>query len=315
MSYQFQISRHDDGRRLDSVLRGMWPGLPLGAMMKYFRKGSVRLEGKRCEPKARVSEGQYVWVPWEEPGTVGRAETPEGGLRKLPLDIIYSDQYVMVLNKPAGLLSQPDVKGEDSVVTRALGCAVDPAYPPQLVHRLDRNTSGIMVLAMDGPTTRALMECFKARRTDKRYWAIVTGELPPRGRIDAPLLKDAEKKLVRVSPFGERAVTEYKRLTTSGRFSLAEVHLLTGRTHQIRVHMNHIGHPLLGDVKYGDFGTKGELRSMGVKRPMLHARSLTLSGLPAFLSHLEGKTFRAPAPDDLCRIMEKLGFIDPGARP
>lgn len=315
MSYQFRISRHDEGRRLDAVLRGMWPGVPLDAMMKYFRKGAVRLEGKRCEPNDRVLEGQHVWVPWEEPGAVGRAETPDGALRKLPLDVVYSDRFVMVVNKPAGLLSQPDVKGEDSVVTRALGYAVDPEFPPQLVHRLDRNTSGVMALAMDGATTRALTECFKARRADKRYWAIVIGELPERGRIDVPLLKDADKKLVRVDPRGERAVTEYKRLTSSGAFSLAEVHLLTGRTHQIRVHMNHVGHPLLGDVKYGDFGSKGQLKSLGVKRPMLHARSLTLSGLPAFLSHLEGRTFRAPAPDDLRRVMEKLGFIDAGVRP
>ncbi|MBR0108589.1 MAG: RluA family pseudouridine synthase [Pyramidobacter sp.] len=315
MSYQFQISRHDDGRRIDAVLRGMWPGVPLGGMMKHFRKGEVRLEGKRAEPNARVCEGQFVWVPWEAPGTVGRAELPEGGLRRLPLEVIYKDEHVLVINKPAGLLSQPDTKGEDSVVTRATFHASDPEYPPQLVHRLDRNTSGVMILSLDGPTTRALMEAFKVHTTDKRYWAIVTGELPEHGRVDAPLLKDAEKKLVRVDPRGERAVTEYKYLTGNGDFSLAEVHLLTGRTHQIRVHMNHIGHPLLGDVKYGDFGTKGQLKSLGVRRPMLHARSLTLTRLPDFLSYLEGTAFRAPAPDDLCRVMERLGFIDPGVRP
>ena len=254
-------------------------------------------------------------MPWEAPGTVGRAELPEGGLRRLPLEVIYKDEHVLVINKPAGLLSQPDTKGEDSVVTRATFHASDPEYPPQLVHRLDRNTSGVMILSLDGPTTRALMEAFKVHTTDKRYWAIVTGELPEHGRIDAPLLKDAEKKLVRVDPRGERAVTEYKYLTGNGAFSLAEVHLLTGRTHQIRVHMNHIGHPLLGDVKYGDFGTKGQLKSLGVRRPMLHARSLTLTRLPDFLSYLEGTAFRAPAPDDLCRVMERLGFIDPGVRP
>ena len=312
MSYQFRISRHDEGRRLDAVLRGMWPALPLGAMMKYFRKGNVKLEGKRCEPNVHVTEGQYVWVPWEAPGEEPEVERPA---RALPLDVVYSDQYVLVINKPAGLLSQPDVKGEDSVATRAAGYAVDPQYPPQLVHRLDRNTSGIMVLACDGPTTRALTECFKSHRTDKRYWAIVTGELPPHGKIDVPLLKDPEKKLVRVSPDGEHALTEYKCLTGNGRFSLAEVRLHTGRTHQIRVHMNHIGHPLLGDVKYGDFGSKGQLKSLGVRRPMLHARSLALTGLPAYLSHIDGKAFRAKAPEDICRVMEKLGFIDEGVRP
>ncbi len=315
MSYQFRISRHDEGRRIDAVLRGMWPNLPSGAMMKYFRKGTVRLEGKRCDPRDHVLEGQYVWVPWEEPTAVGRAEILENSVRKLPLDVIYSDRYILVVNKPAGLLSQPDTKGQDSVVTRALSYAVDPAYPPQLIHRLDLYTSGIIILATDGPTTRALAECFKARRTDKKYWAIVNGELPASGRIDAPLLKDEGKKLVRVTPTGEASVTEYKRLTTSGRFSLAEVHLLTGHKHQIRVHMNHIGHPILGDAKYGDFNTKGALSSMGIRRPMLHARSLTLVGLPAYLSHLEGKTFRAPAPEDFCRVLERLGFIDPGVRP
>ncbi len=314
MSYQFRISKHDAGRRLDAVLRGMWPGLPLGAMMKYFRKGAVRLEGKRCAGAARVAEGQFVWVPWEEPGDVGRAQLPDGAQRRLPLDIVYSDGHVLVVSKPAGLLSQPDVKGEDSVVTRAFFHAADPAYPPQPAHRLDRNTSGVMILALDGPTTRALTEAFKARRVDKRYWAVVTGELPKRGRVDVPLLKDAEKKLVRVAPDGERAVTEYTRLTSNGAFSLAEVRPLTGRTHQIRVHMNHIGHPLLGDVKYGDFGTKGLLKSLGVKRPMLHARSMTLTRLPDFLSAAEGRAFRAPVPEDMCRVMEKLGFIDPDTR-
>lgn len=312
MSYQFKISRHDDGRRIDSVVRGMWPALPLSAIMKYFRKGNVKLDGKRCEAKTHVVEGQYVWVPWEAPGTEAESEPP---LKTLPLDIIYSDQYVLVINKPAGLLSQPDVKWEDSVATRAIKYAVDPQYPPQLVHRLDRNTSGVMILACDGQTTRALMECFKTHRVDKRYWAITIGELRSHGKIEVPLLKDPDKKLVRVHPDGEHALTEYKCLTSNGDFSLAEVRLHTGRTHQIRVHMNHIGNPLLGDVKYGDFGSKGLLKSLGVRRPMLHARSIKLKGLPAFLSHLEGKTFRAKAPEDICRVMEKLGFIEPGVRP
>lgn len=315
MSYQFQVSRHDDGRRIDAILRGMWPGLPLGAMMKYFRKGSVRLDKKRCQPKTRVTEGQLIWVPWEEPGTVGRAETPDGHIRKLPLEIIYKDEHVLVINKPAGLLSQPDRKGEDSVVTRALGYSDDPEYPPQLVHRLDRNTSGVMIISLDGPTTRALMQSFKERDTDKRYWGIFTGEMQKSGRIDARLCKDPDKKFVRVDPRGDRAVTEYNLLTTDGRFSLAEVHLLTGRTHQIRVHMNHIGHPLLGDVKYGDFGSKGKLKSMGVRRMMLHARSLTLTDLPGFLGKIDGMTFRAPLPEDICKVLEKLGFIDEGVRP
>lgn len=297
------------------MLRGMWPGVPLSGMMRHFRKGEVRLNGKRAESNVRVAAGQFVWVPWEAPGTVGRAELPQGGLRRLPLETLWSDEHVLVINKPAGLLSQPDTKGEDSVVTRATFLASDPEYPPQLVHRLDRNTSGAMILALDGPTTRALTEAFKARSVDKLYWAIVSGELPPHGRIDAPLLKDAEKKLVRVAPDGEPAVTEYRCLTSNGRFSVAEVHLLTGRTHQIRVHMNHIGHPLLGDAKYGDFGAKSFVKALGARRPMLHARSLTLTRLPEFLSYLEGKTFRAPAPEDLCLVMERLGFIDPGTRP
>lgn len=315
MSYQFKVSHNDDGRRLDALLRSKWPGLPLGAMMKYFRQRHVRVDAKPADASLHIAAGQMVYVPWEEPGTVGRAETPDGRLRKLPLSILYQDQYVMVVDKPAGLLSQPDLKGEDSIVTRALGYGADPEFPPQLVHRLDRNTSGIMILAMEGQALRALMDCFKQRHVDKRYWALVNGDLSAEGTIDAPLVKDAEKKLVRVDPEGEKAVTRYFKLTGNGHFSLAEVLLLTGRTHQIRVHMNHIGHPLLGDAKYGDFDCNGRLKYLGIRRPMLHARSLTLDGLPEFLAYLNGRTFRAPCPEDFRSVLEKIGFIGSDERP
>lgn len=311
MAWQFEVSSHDDGRRLDSLLRSKWPGLPLGAMMKYFRKGQVRLDGARADYKDRVASGQKIYVPWEAPDTVGRSERPDGSIRRLPLDILWQDEQVLVVNKPAGLLSQPDVKGEDSVVTRALAYGVDAEFLPQLVHRLDRNTSGVMVLALQGQALRDLMDCFRDRHVDKRYLALVKGVAPRHKLIDAPLLKDSEKKVVRVDPSGQKARTEIRCLATDGRYSLVEARLMSGRTHQIRVHLNHIGHALLGDAKYGDFASSSAIRALGIRRPMLHAWTLRLDGLAGHLAHLKDHTFVAPCADDMLQVMQKLGFQCP----
>lgn len=303
MSYQFEVTRHDDGRRLDALLRSIYPALPLGAMMKFFRKGSVRLDGARADFRTKVAAGQMVFVPWEAPDA-----QPEVQVRHRPLDVLYRSDSVLVINKPAGLLSQPDTKGEDSVATRALGYASDPAFGAQLVHRLDRNTSGVMILALDGQALRSLMVCFKERTANKTYLALVSGQLPPSGQIDAPLLKDPDKKLVRVALNGERAVTRFRRLATDGQFSLAEVEILTGRTHQIRVHMNHIGHPILGDAKYGDFSAKPQVRRLGIRRPMLHATCLVVNSPDDCLKEISGRRFDAPLAADMASVCQKLGF-------
>lgn len=253
--------------------------------MKAFRKKQVRVDGLRASFDQRLSEGQEVVVPWEPAESL----TPPSDYG--PLETIYRDDSIWVIDKPPGLLSQPDTKGGDSVVTRAQSMGGD--FKPQAVHRLDRNTSGVMVLALSGKVLRELSSMWRGREITKTYWALVSGDVLEAGQVDAPLLKDQEANKVSVDPRGQTALTLYSPLAKGDGCTLCEVVLVTGRSHQIRVHMAHIGHPLLGDVKYG-------IPSQREKRPMLHARSLSLSMPSVGELYLE-----APLPDDLVRVCLK----------
>lgn len=296
---RFVVSRHDDGRRLDKVIRKKWPSLPLGAMMKAFRKKQVRVDGARASFDQRLVEGQEVLVPWESaPTDVGAKRT--GG----HLVTVYRDESLWVVSKPAGLLSQPDKKGGDSVVTRAF--LPGSSFQPQAVNRLDRNTSGIMVLALSGGALRDLSSLWRDGEMEKVYLALVVGDLPEEGRIDAPLSKDGSSNKVFVDSKGQSSLTLYRRLACGGGLSLCLVTLITGRSHQIRVHMSHIGHPVLGDVKYGDRALNGV---KGAKRPMLHAFSVSFPEMPGDLSSLSSKTLRAPMPEDMADMCSKNGIV------
>lgn len=297
---RFSVSRHDEGRRLDKVIRGKWPSLSLGAMMKAFRKKQVRVDGARASFDQRLVEGQEVVVPWEN---VSPADTENHGGHLVTL---YKDESVWVVSKPAGLLSQPDRKGGDSVVTRAL--PVGASFHPQAINRLDRNTSGLMVLALTGKALRELSELWRKGAMDKIYLALVVGELPEEGRIDVPLLKDGVSNLVSVDPEGRRSLTLYRRLGYGGGLSLCSLTLVTGRSHQIRVHMNHIGHPVLGDVKYGDGSFN---RKAGAERPMLHAFSVTFPAMSGELAELSRVTVEAPLPRDITDMCTRHGiYVD-----
>ncbi len=282
---RFRVSSHHDGRRLDKVIRGIWPSLPLGAMMRAFRKKQVRVDGVRATFDQRLLEGQEVVVPWE-PAEETVAPSDYGSL-----NTVYRDDSIWVVDKPPGLLSQPDSKGGDSVVTRAQSMGGE--FKPQAVHRLDRNTSGVMVLALSGKVLRELSSMWRGREITKTYWALVSGDVNEAGQIDAPLLKDQESNKVEVDLRGQSALTLYTPLAKGDGCTLCEVVLVTGRSHQIRVHMAHIGHPLLGDVKYG-------APKQRERRPMLHARSIALSMPSTGDLYLE-----APLPDDMVQVCLK----------
>lgn len=316
MSFSLRLSADHDGRRLDRTIRSIWPALPLSALMRALRKGEVRLDSVRVrEPGARVSAGQELYVPWEPPGSAPQRQTGAAP-RRTGLPVIWRGDGAMVINKPAGLLVQPDTKGGDSVITRvrnmvcAEGAESVPGFAPSAVHRLDRNTTGALIVALKGDWLRALEHVFKERLVKKRYLAVVSGRAPDEIEIDAPLLKDAEANTVTVSREGKSALTRCRRLTSldgepislPNGMSLVSIELLTGRTHQARVHTAHIGCPIIGDRKYGDF--EANRRHKNVKRPLLHAFELEFpDGLPAPLGGLAGRTFRADVPDDISALI------------
>jgi RluA family pseudouridine synthase len=278
--------------------------------MRALRKGEVRLDGARVrEGSARIRAGQELYVPWEEPGA---AEAPVRNWGSVP--VLWRGGGALVVNKPADLLVQPDVKGGDSVVTRVWGMfgRGGPGFSPAAAHRLDRNTTGVLVVALTGEALRELERFFRERLVTKRYLAVVAGFPPEKGAVDAPLLKDETTGLVRVEKNGKNgktAKTRYERLATSEELSLSlvSIELLTGRTHQARVHMAYAGYPILGDRKYGNIETNRRWKREA-KRPLLHAFELGFpDGLTGALRELSGRTFRADPPDDMKEFIKLLG--------
>ena len=301
MSYTLKISNDDDGRRLDRFLRTAFKTVTLGEIMKSIRKGEVRINGTRVrDGSTHISSGDELTVKWEK----GEVVIPKSaGLGKIK--VIHHGRNVMVVNKPSGILVQPDEPNGDSVITRIwsfLGTRT-----PAAVHRLDRNTTGVLAVALHGDALRALEALFKAREVRKIYMAVLVGKVQDEITVDAPLLKDAENNTVKVSPDGMRAVSKITCLSSDGEYSLARIELLTGRTHQARVHSAHIGHPILGDRKYGDFNANRAMRL--VTRPLLHAYELGFpEDIDESLEEISGKNFVAELPDDMRNFINKRGL-------
>lgn len=293
MGAEFKISADNDGRRVDRLLRTKWREIPLGVIMRAIRTGDVRLDGRKTRPDARLAEGQTLYVPWGR-----REEASAEKLRKAqkkfpPLDTLYKDDFLWIVNKPAGLLVQPDEKGGDSLVARALAELgwERSDYRPAALQRLDRNTSGAVIIALAGAAQRRLAELIRERKIKKIYHAVVEGLTEELGRIDVPLKKDTAANRVSPDKEGREAITLYRRLAECGTKSLVELLLVTGRPHQARVHLASIGHPVVGDSKYGS--------GRGARRPLLHARELIFpddAGLP---EELRGLSVLAPLPEDM----------------
>ena len=304
MSYTLTLSQDHDGRRLDRTIRSLWKWVTLGEIMKSIRKGEVRVNGTRIRDGGEhVHTGDQLCVPWPLKEDENFKRVHNASLGKIK--IIHQGNNVLILNKPSGILVQPDEPNGDSVISRVW--SVFGTKTPAAVHRLDRNTTGVLAVALHGDALRALEALFKARRVRKFYLALCVGVVPKEITIDAPLLKDAENNLVSVSDDGQPAKTLCTCLANDGKFSLVRLELLTGRTHQARVHMAHIKHPILGDRKYGDFRINRSMKS--ISRPMLHAYELEFpEDVDDSLREIAGKTFRAEIPDDMKEFIQARGL-------
>lgn len=295
MSKEFYITSDQSGRRIDRLLRNMCPHVPLGALMKAIRTGEVRLDAKKVKPDTRVDEGQFLQVPWND-NMPAESSTKEKStsLRHERLKTIYKDEYLWIINKPAGLLTQPDTKNGDSLITRVLEELnwIRSDFRPSTVQRLDRNTSGAVIVALTGPSLRYLSELIRERKIKKLYRAVVEGDINESGEIALPLLKDQDGNIVKVDKSGQNALTRYRKISSAENISIVEAELVTGRPHQARAHFAAVGHPIIGDRKYG-----GDARR--AKRPLLHAYSVTFPHDTELPEEISGKEFKAPLPKDM----------------
>ena len=293
------------GQRIDNFLMRELKGVPKSRIYNLLRRGEVRANKSRAKPDYKLQTGDVVRVPPVRVAVREESAVPLGLDAGLRSAILYEDAGLLVINKPSGLA----VHG-GSGISLGLIEALRQMYPEQrhleLVHRLDRDTSGCVMVAKKRSVLKQLHELLKARKgVDKRYLALVGGKWPARKQqVNAPLQKNvlsSGERMVRVELEGKKSVTEYTLLRRVAGASLIEARPVTGRTHQIRVHCQYAGYPILGDDKYGDDGADANFRKLGLKRLFLHAHSLAFT--------LDGKRISvvAPLPPELEKVLENAG--------
>ncbi|MEZ5741716.1 MAG: RluA family pseudouridine synthase [Burkholderiaceae bacterium] len=305
------VDEGSEGQRLDNYLAKVCPGVPKSHLYRLIRSGQVRVNGGRTQVDARLALTDQVRLPpMQTAGApAGSRDSPmhrqDAARRGGALPIIHEDAALLVIDKPAGTAAHGG-SGVSSGVIEQMRAARPQARFLELVHRLDRDTSGLMMLACSRAALRHLHEQMRAGRIRKHYLALVLGAVPRRDRtINLPLLRreaPGGDRRVQVSDAGRPAVTHCLGLRQAslpglGTVSLVALRLETGRTHQIRVHMAALGHPLLGDAKYGEFALNRELARRGHDRMYLHAARLQLhhpvSGQSLTLDATMPDSFRA----------------------
>ena len=300
-----EISADQAGQRIDNFLLSRLKGVPKSRVYRLLRKGEVRVNKGRIRPEYRLDEDDVVRIP---PIRVSQqvAAVPGRSLRGiLAQSILLETEEFLVINKPFGLAVHGG-SGINLGVIESLRAMREPHAYLELAHRLDRDTSGCLLIAKSRRVLKHLQDQMRQRSMDKRYITLVSGRwAKERREVNAPLLKQtvaSGERIVRANSEGKPSLTRFKLLKYYANASLLEVKLETGRTHQIRVHCQLVGHPLAGDPKYGNENFNETLREVGLKRLFLHAAQL------AFTSPGTGERVKveAPLPDELEGLLKKL---------
>ena len=303
-----RIDADHDGQRVDNFLRRELPGVPKGRLYRLIRRGEVRVNGGRVRAEHRLQEGDELRIP---PVRIDDDGPPPPGDRAAAMldHVIYEDKRLLVVDKPTGIAVHGG-SGISHGVIELLRHARPDLKELSLVHRLDRETSGCLVLAKRRSALRALHEKFREGTVEKNYLALVAGDWQLGERlIDRPLLvtnrKGGERHVV-ISADGKPARTRVRLSRTFGRYSLVQCLPLTGRTHQIRVHLASEGFPIAGDERYGDPDVNAEVSKFGLRRLFLHAQSIAFPD-----EHGNELHFSAPLADDLDRFLH-IGVVKAG---
>lgn len=319
---ELTVTEQEHDQRLDRFVKKYLNLAPHAFVQRMIRKKNITLNGKRAKPDDMIAKGDVVRLFLAEETIEKMREVPSVKAAKGQLSIAYEDEYVLVMNKPAGLLTHGRMgKGqayEDNMVDRMVAYltgtgAYDPrqrlTFTPAMANRLDRNTSGLLIGCKTYEALKTMNEGMREGGIRRRYLAVVEGVARDREET-AYIVRDDKKNRTKVvtqpTVDGKKIMTGMKRLADNGEFSLVEVELYTGRTHQIRAQMKAWGHPILGDPKYGTKRGNAVARDYGLTRQWLHAYQVSFQGLPSPLAHLNEQMFQGEVPQDLQELNEKI---------
>jgi 23S rRNA pseudouridine955/2504/2580 synthase len=306
------VGAESDGQRVDNYLRSELKGAPKSLVYRILRTGEVRVNKGRAKPESRVHTGDVVRIPplrlsEEVPVRVG--ESLEQALARA---VLFEDDHMLILDKPAGLAVHAG-SGVKVGVIEALRALRPEAAGLELAHRLDRETSGVLMLAKDRPTLMELHELLRGDGVKKTYLALVRGNWPDKlSQVSAPLEKNTLRggeRLVEVRDDGKDSLTLFRVRRRFAEATLVEASPVTGRTHQIRVHAAHADHPIAGDDKYGDPDFDRTLKPYGLSRLFLHAARIEVPRAGKKKLSVE-----APLPGELARLVEALGVTSTRGR-
>ena len=327
------VTPNEAGQRMDKLLAKYLDQAGKGFLYKMMRKKNITLNGKKCDGSEHLKEGDEIQLFLAD-GTIEKfqaAHKVPGGTAAVhgykKLDIIYEDKHILAVNKPSGMLSQKAREGDMSLNEYILNYLIDSGglpisqlrtFKPSICNRLDRNTSGLVVAGKSLAGLQVMNGVFKDRSLHKYYQCLVNGQVKEKKLIAGFLRKDEAANTVTVYPLEVEdsvpIMTEYLPLAGNGTHTLLQVTLITGRSHQIRAHLASIGHPIVGDYKYGRQDMNDAMKKKyGVRSQLLHSWKLVMPDkLPEPLDYLSGKEMLAGLPDQFARVLKGEGIRIPG---
>ncbi|MDR7814032.1 RluA family pseudouridine synthase [Lacrimispora sp.] len=310
------VSKNEAGQRLDKLLSKYLNLAEKSFLYKMMRKKNITLNGRKCEGSEKLAEGDEVKLFLSDETIEKFSQLKLQEVKKVSLNIIYEDEHILLVNKPAGMLSQKAKESDESLVEYMIDYLVSGgqlsteqlrSFRPSVCNRLDRNTSGLVVCGKSLPGLQLMSASFKDRSLHKYYQCVVKGQISDKQVITGYLTKSEATNQVTVHiqevPGSAPIVTEYEPVKWHEGYTLLKVTLITGRTHQIRAHLSSIGHPIVGDYKYGDSRVNEEAKKLyHIQSQLLHSYQLTFPELPEPLAYLSGRTFYAPLPKTFSKI-------------